>query len=771
MNPDTPLSIATSAKRNSRHWRQGTVTWGELLAWAETPASVKECGNYVLGTLRDTVAFHAGAQCVGRHRVKTAIVSRSAITLDADTAKASLPGLVELVLGNAALVHTTYSSSPDQLRLRVIIPVDRPLLPDEYVMAAEVLMNRLGTDNFDPGSTQPERYMFKPAAQELGWYQRWVVDGPVASADELLAGFDPDLSKQPMPRLNPNKRNPFEIEGVVGAFNRAYPIQEAIEVYELPYTSINDSRWQLVGTRAEGGVNLVSEGLVFSHHVTDPAWGKTCSAFDLVRLHRFGSLDEQCNSQTPVNRLPSHQAMLELASTDSRVVAELVGAVFSEELEETVGWRMELKLHPRTGKFIDGIENWDLIMNHEPVFHGLYFNELTMAVETELDLPWRDRSKGGPVFGTTDRAALCHHLEREFRVRPSRTLVDELVNTTAQRRYVNPIRDYLETLVWDGVKRVETCLPGVKPTRYTRMVARKAMTAAVARVLSPGCKWDHTLVLYGKENLGKSYWVDRMSRGFSATLGRIGDKDTLLTMQRSWIMVSDEGYSLKKADADVQKEFLTRTEDVFRMPYERESIVHKRHCVIWGTTNDEVFLRRQEGNRRFLIVKCEKKVDFESVTPEYIDQVWAEAVALFRGGELLFLDDEQSEHSAEEREHFVEEDALAGVLEAYLDTLVPEDWNGMSSEARRMWLTNRADGMVPPGTQLQTRTCSTQLWVEAMGRKFGDHRRSDLLEITASLKRVPGWAQVPGRHRVPLYGPQVVFDRTGSNENDPSDLI
>jgi len=260
-----------------------------------------------------------------------------------------------------------------------------------------------------------------------------------------------------------------------------------------------------------------------------------------------------------------------------------------------------------------------------------------------------------------------------------------------------------------------------------------------------------------------------MAKGYSAGLGRLGDKDTLLVMQRSWIMTSDEGHSLRKADFDAQKEFLTRTADVFRIPYEREARVHKRHVVIWGTTNDEVFLRRQEGNRRFLIVRCEREADDHTLTPEYVDQVWAEAVHLYRKGEQLWLTPEQSAMAGEEREHFTEEDAMAGVIESYLSTLVPAEWDTMSPEARQLWLANQSDGFNSPGTEPINRVCSLQVFMEALGRRRGDQKRMDLLEITKVLQAMPGWRAVPGSHRLPGYGPQKVFERIP--EDDIDDLI
>lgn len=767
---DLMLDAVIAPRRDSRHWEQTQVSWAEILEWAEHPADRKDAGNYLLGMLRETTETHRwrhrrGPQdtpCTAIHRRKGAVIDRCALTLDIDHPD---PDFVKRVaaLGIQCLLHTTHSSAPDALRYRLIIPLWRSVQPDEYVTACQAMMQKLGSDQFDPTTDQPWRYMFKPAAQRPEWYWHEAYEGGLIDPDTLLEEFEPDLSTKPFPRLGRNKRDPLEVDGVVGAFNRAYQdLALLIEVYALPYEPAEADRWHLIGARSMAGMGPVVPGVYFSHHAGDPAGGRACSAFDLVRLHKFGELDEGCAPQTPINRLPSHTAMCETATADPRVIAEIVGADFESDLEavgDAHSWRLDLRLAPRTGKVLDTIVNWDIVRKHDPAFTGLRFNEMSSTIETSADLPWRTLERDGLVFSGVDRAALAHYLEREYGVRLARSLVDELVDTTAHETIYNPVRDYLDTLVWDGKPRVETCLPGVRPTEFTRLAARKSLTAAVARVYEPGCKWDHSLVLFGDEGLGKSYWVDKISKGYSDSLGSIGEKDTLLAMQRAWIMLADEGHSLRKSEADAQKEFLTRTVDVFRAPYERESIAHPRRCVIWGTTNDETFLRRQQGNRRFLIVNCTQRVDFEALTDEYVDQVWAEALTLYRAGERLYLDPEESENAAVARERFVEEDALQGVIEEYLAMKVPEGWDDMTPEARKMWMINRHDQMVPEGDHLQERTCSAQIWVEALGRRFGDHKRADLLDIVATMRRVPGWVALPGRHRLPGYGSQLVFER------------
>ena len=754
---DRTYAVAIAPRKDSRTWSQEEIRFSDLVEWAESPADHKECGNYLMGTLR------------GGRRTKNTIVSRSAVQLDADRATEETWDAIS-DLGVLGLVHTTFSSAPDELRLRVVLPLDREVTPDEYVHIVAVLIDRLGKDAFDPGSLQPERYMFRPAVadEHRGWYRYEVLDGPEISADDLLADFTEDLSTLPAPRPSKNKRDPREIDGTIGAFNRAYSIAEAVEQFGIPYEPAGEGRWHLVGARAGAGIHEVTPDLVYSHHAGDPAYGQTLSAFDLVRVHLYGILDEDAKPGTPINKLPSTTAALERLANDPKVVGEIVGDDFATIPDPdpddptapapTRAWIMDLVRNPRSGEVRDVVGNWDLISENDPVFRGLFWDELDLSVKTDRDLPWRSIERG-EIFTATDRAALALHIERSYGIRPGRMLLDDLVNVVANRRPVNPVREYLEGLEWDGVPRLEESLPGVRPTEYTRLVARKCLTAAVARIFEPGIKWDYSLIIYGAEGRGKTFWVDRMAKGWNAALGDIHSKDTLLTLQRSWIVTSDEGFSMKKSDADSLKEFLTRTTDVFRLPYEREVMAYPRHCVIWGTTNDPTFLRRQEGNRRYLIVHSEDRVDFGALTDDYVDQVWAEAVSLYRAGEELFLDEEGSAIAAAAREAYIEEDSLTGIIQEWLDQPVPENWDEMGAEERALWRMESADGIGPKGTRKITQTCSTQIWVECLGRPIGDRRRADLLDIASSLRSLPGWRPVPGRTRVPIYGPQQVYER------------
>lgn len=772
---DLVLTIATAPKMNSRHWKNGTIRWSEIVAWMDSPANKKEAGEYVLGVIGETTRVHNGQPCTNIHRLKSAIDSRSAVTLDIDSPRPDFVEAVEMLFDHAAIIHTTYSHAPDKPRYRMIVPTDRAMKPDEYIVAANALMQQFGKSQFDKGSEQPERYMFMPAEQEPGWFRYWVLDGDPVPVETLLADFVEDLSDKPLPKPGRNKRDPFTLDGIMGAFNRAYgeDWDSLIEAYDLPYEKVADDRYHLVGATAAAGMGPVQDaaGFVYSHHANDPAYGTACSAWDLVRLHRFGEMDEDVSPQTPPHKRPSHTAMAELATQDNRAMAEMVGIDFAEAFDDEGNandWRLNLRRNNR-GVITNVVANRDLLRDNDPALKVLFLNEMSMVIEADGDLPWRkmreaefDRDR---VITDADRAEFREYLEREYGLDVPEATAKALIVIAGSRRRRHPAKEYLESLTWDGVSRIETALPGVTPTTYTRMVSRKSLVAAVARVLKPGVKWDHTLVLFGAEGLGKSWWIDRMAKGWSASLGRIGDKDTLMAMRAAWIITADEGHSLKKADSDSLKEFITRTHDTFRAPYDTVMQRHARHCVVWSTTNDEVFLRRQEGNRRFLIVRCEDKVDFDAMTDEYVDQVWAEAVALYHAGEPLYLDGVESLEAAEQREEFIEEDAYAGVIDAYLSLPVPEDWANMPVDKRLEWLFGYREGeFVEAGTGRIDTVCSLQIWIEAMGRHRGDARRPDLIEIFNTLNRLPDWEKIPGKTWLgPDYGGQTVFRRKGTD--------
>lgn len=309
------MNIVTAPRRDSLHWEAEEISWEELVTWMLDPADHKESGNYILGSLRPSTREHKGQKCTALHRTRGAVVSRDALMLDSDTPE---EGFIQAVkdLRVRLLVHTTFSSTKEHPRYRVIIPLSRSVSPLEYEASATHVMERVGSSSFDPGSSQPERYMFRPAGGPDFWFH--VQDGPLMEPHAVPDGA-------PRPAL---KRDPFALPGAVGAFNRVYrDLDTLIEVFDIPYDRKGD-RWSYQGASSAPGVVELDEGLWWSDHQTDPASGHAQTAFDLVRIHWFGSEDDDTDPGRPLHTLPSYCSMTTLAEADPAVREEQILAEF-----------------------------------------------------------------------------------------------------------------------------------------------------------------------------------------------------------------------------------------------------------------------------------------------------------------------------------------------------------------------------------------------------------------------------------------------------------
>lgn len=772
---DLTLDLSVAPSVSSRRWEAATLTWERLVDRAHHPEAVKDCGGYVAGRLKGTA------------RRKGQVKYRSAVTLDADAASETLPALVA-GLGLRALVHSTYSHTRAHPRYRVIIPIMGPgLSEEEYPRVARGLMEALGEAQFDPGSTQPERLMFWPATAAPDEYEVVECDGETATAQGLLRDFG-GLGHTP-DHMPGSKRDPLGLPGVAGAFNRVYDMARAVTEFHLPYDPVEGepNRWHYTPAESEGGVIVYPDGYVFSNHASDPAYGRALSMFDLVALHVYGGEDRAAGvpqSTAPSDRPSIQRAMREFAARPE-IVTELVAADFADVDGDGDGaalpeWVLEFHLHPKTGKPLDDVHNWDLLMRHDPVLRALARNEMDLTTVTRRPFPWRAVEAGkDDALTNADRAQISAHLQRAYNMpRPAQEQLNGVIDMVAQDNAFHPVVEYLECLEWDGISRVETYLPGAQDD-YTRRVARLVAVQAVARALDPGVKVDNCLILTGRQGLGKSWFVETMARGWTCTLGPIeggGLRDTVMAMTRSWVTIADEGFAMKKADAEALKQFVTLTHDVIRLPYAREHVKLPRRQVIWGTTNDAVFLRAQEGNRRFLIVEVAEKLDFGKYSDEYVNQVWAEAVHIWKTSKAqyglkdnpeLFLSASEEAAAESVRSMATEEDSMTGLIQAYLDTLVPENWVEMSPEERISWLRDEEQGIVS-GTHPIDVVCSLEIWEIALQRERGKHSRVDILQITNALKQLPGWfGPMPKPTRLPFYGPQRVFARL-DEPTDPS---
>lgn len=169
------LDIATAPRRNSEKWSQGTITWGEILSWMQNPADHKECGNYLLGRLKST------------GRSNDDLLDRCALTLDADSPKESFLADLDAVLGGYAyVIHTTFKSTLDAPRYRVIVPLAGRISPEDFRRSTRAIHERVGQEHFDNAGAKPAQYMFKPSEGAPGLFRWKHFDGKLLDALDFI---------------------------------------------------------------------------------------------------------------------------------------------------------------------------------------------------------------------------------------------------------------------------------------------------------------------------------------------------------------------------------------------------------------------------------------------------------------------------------------------------------------------------------------------------------------------------------------------------------
>ena len=302
---DKKLLIAIGRSRKAAQWQNREMLWSEFLdKLANTTRTRETVNDYAAMTkaerdnVKDVGGFVGGYLKNGR-RSSASVVNRCLICLDADSADAGLLDDLDMTFINAYALYSTHSHTPEKMRLRLIVPLSRTVTPDEYAAVSRRVADDLTLSRFDPTTFEPARLMYWPSTPEDGEYLFRYADQPFLDPDEVLATYadwqDASLwpTTQPveakMRRSVSKQEDPLTKRGIIGAFCRAHSITDILEnVLSDRYTSTTpDDRYTFVGGSTTGGLVVYDDKYAFSHHATDPAGGKLCNAFDLVRWHLF----------------------------------------------------------------------------------------------------------------------------------------------------------------------------------------------------------------------------------------------------------------------------------------------------------------------------------------------------------------------------------------------------------------------------------------------------------------------------------------------------
>ena len=344
--------------------------------------------------------------------------------------------------------------------------------------------------------------------------------------------------------------------------------------------------------------------------------------------------------------------------------------------------------------------------------------------------------------------------------------IDDALTIVGNRHKINEVRDYLEAQHWDGTHRLDTLFVdylGAEDTEYTRAVTRKALCAAVARAVEEKVKFEYMIVLTGAQGLGKSTIISKLGmQWFSDSLTTFEGKDAAELIQGTWINEVAELSALTRTETEIVKQFLGKSDDIYRAAYGRNTERHPRRCIFIGTSNGYEYLKDSTGNRRFWPVDVgrsrPKKSVFDDLTDAEVGQIWAEAYAYYTAGERLYLDQELEAVARQQQEAHREGSVKEGIIEEYLNKKIPDNWYSLDRSTRRMWLNGdlAADGR---NIVERDKVCAAEIWEDCFGMDKARMRKSDSIEINNIMSRMPGWTRNRDKKRYGEYGAQRGFER------------
>lgn len=778
------FTISKATHRMSKNWVKEHLTWGDMIERLKTPtkteetvaeyrkmsksdrAAIKDIGGFVGGTLS------------GKRRKRETVVSRSLVTLDIDNGDLQVYENIRLALqGCAFAVYSTHSHTKEEPRLRVIIPLSREVSPDEYEALSRAIGDNIGLHYMDRSTFEPSRLMYWPSYSSDGDYYFESSSGEVGflDPDVLLEDFYLDWTDtSEWPGISEEESemrkgvcklsDPRDKTGLVGAFCRAFSVSDAIDIF-LPDVYIpgkTEGRYTYANGSSADGLVIYDDTFAYSHHATDPIGdGHEYNAYDLVRIHKFGR-EKQSEREMRELCLGREEVRLELGkmlglgdlgeedgeNTHENNDTEEKTEEGDKDREVSLEWLNSLE-YTKQGQLEKSLNNLIKILENDPNLKSIQFNEMSFRPDVKGAVPWK-RSEYTSGWRDADDAQLQAYLARNYTEFPKSVYTVAFDKVVDDRRF-HPIQDYFNELdPWDGIERVDElfikCL-NAEDSAYVRAVTHKTLVAAVARVMEPGCKFDYMLVLNGPQGIGKSSLIARLAKKWfsdSLRLQDTRDKTAAEKLNTAWIHEFGELAGLGKIDSSTLKSFLSASADDYRPSYGRQVIHRKRQCIFFGSTNaEEGFLRDETGGRRFWPVEVhgEPGVVKWKLSEDDIDKIWAEAYYYYKteGVNSLHLEGEVLKAAQEQQRESLEADPREEMVRAYLDMLVPKEWDRMSKEDRENFingLSNVAEDELVPVEHVSYE----MIWRECFREKESRLDNKGRAEIKRILDRI-GWVR------------------------------
>lgn len=795
---DKEIWIAVGKSRSDKKWQNKEMKWSVFLRRFKEPTRTQESYKDFLkmsateqGRIKDVGGF-VGGTLEGGRRKADAVKERYLLAFDLDFATTDFLEEFDMLCLNASMIYSTHKHSPEKPRYRLIMPTSRPVTPDEYEALMRIVAKELDImPLLDPSTFQPSRLMYWASCSQDAEYVFRYWDLPFIDPDEWLSKLPDwtDISFWPVHpdeyRVDKTKRgqkqqDPTEKKNLVGVFCRTYDVPAAISTFlsDIYEPTVNEDRYTYRPGSTSGGLVIYDDGkFCYSNHGTDPASGMDLNAFDLVRVHLFGDEDDNAKDDTPVNRMPSFKAMEDFVKEDpdckmtmiserAQSAAEDFDDDFVEEMQKEADKEWLKKLTVSKQGVEKTVHNAVLILQNDPKLSGIRFDVLANSVEIQKGhpVPWR---KDCGKWTNSDDDQLYIYLGRRYAEFPQRT-IDASLTSVSHARSFHPIKEYFESLPeWDGTKRAEFLFIdylGADDNVYVREATALWLRAAIARIYIPGCKFDYVPVISGPAGIGKSTMMSKIGVKWfsdSLTFEDMKDKTAAEKLQGVWIHEISELKGMRKMDVETIKAFISRQNDLYRPAYGKRAEEHPRSCVFIGTSNDGNYLKDVTGNRRFwpITVTGAGLMSPWDLTDDDVNQIWAEVYATFKeiGRKNLYLGKEATKLAVAAQEAALETDEREGLVSAYLDVLLPEDWNDRSIPDRKAFFDEFNGEFQVAGSVERDGISIAEILTECLGHAKGRTGRKESNEVAGILRRLgyEPWAE----KRLGPYGKQMVWKR------------
>lgn len=760
------ISIATANTREAAKWSNKTVTMPDFVAMLGNTIRTNETIDEYMAmpkaeqdAIKDVGGFVGGVLKGGR-RDKASVANRSVMTLDADFGDKGFLEAVSRVLGSYNYtIYSTHKHSESRPRYRLVVVTDRPMLSEEYQAAMRKVAELVGIDYFDDTTYDVNRLMYWPSSSSDAPFYFKHNDQPFIEVADLLARYEgdwrdasnwPTSSRETRDLAKRLKKlgDPREKKNLVGAVCRVFDIHSAIE-QELSdiYKRETDDRYTFLDGSSTKGLVVYDDVHAYSNHDTDPAGKQTCNAFDLLRIHKFGHLDDDAKVGTPIHRLPSYTAMREWGQENSDIKSQLVALRVDdtdvtddfddietdpqpEKQEDTHEWLSQLQAGDG-GVIKTSFLNATIILKHDEKINNI---PMTNAFAGRVEI-----GRTGKMWDSAHSYKVRKHIGRKYGVDFPESKIEQAIEDRANANKFHPVQEYLESLEWDGQQRLAGLFVDYfkcEDNAYTREAAKCCLIAAVNRVYNPGYKFDNVPVIGGAQGIGKTTFIETLAQGkWYGELTSFEPKVAVEETQGRLIVEINEMGATNRHDLEMQKSFISSRSTTVRLAYARHPVEYFRQFVLIGTTNQSEYLKDSTGNRRWWPIDSGipygESIDFDKLQNE-VDQIWAEAYMLYMiEDETTMLSKEAQEIARVVQEDKKESDNWQGVIEAWLQRKVSNARYDDDPEFDNL------DAGEPTG--LRDRVCCAEIWEDCLKMKGREMRRMDSNRIAAIMNNMEGW--------------------------------